>query len=48
VVMDICKNYFEYKCSTMCGFPEITLEVRGHQRERLSSRALRSASTPRM
>ena len=26
VVMDICKNYFEYKCCTMCGFPEITLE----------------------
>merc|ERR550514_946458 len=26
VVMDICKNYFTYKCSTMCGFPSITLE----------------------
>eukprot|EP01052_Picozoa_sp_SAG31_P036156 SAG31_NODE_4471_length_3205_cov_2.753059_2_plen_343_part_00 len=26
VVMDICKNYFEYKCCTMCGFPQITLE----------------------
>jgi hypothetical protein len=26
VVMDICKNYFDYKCSTCCGFPEITLE----------------------
>ena len=26
VVMDICKNYFEYKCSTKCGFPEVTLE----------------------
>jgi hypothetical protein len=25
-VMDICKNYFSYKCSTMCGFPSITLE----------------------
>ena len=25
-VMDICKNYFDYKCTTMCGFPEITLE----------------------
>jgi len=26
VVMDICKNYFTYKCMTMCGFPSITLE----------------------
>jgi hypothetical protein len=26
VVMDICKNYFSYKCQTLCGFPEITLE----------------------
>ena len=25
-IMDICKNYFDYKCMTMCGFPEITLE----------------------
>ena len=25
-IMDICKNYFDYKCTTMCGFPEITLE----------------------
>jgi hypothetical protein len=25
-IMDICKNYFSYKCSTCCGFPEITLE----------------------
>lgn len=25
-IMDICKNYFDYKCSTECGFPEITLE----------------------
>jgi len=24
--MDICKKYFEYKCYTRCGFPEITLE----------------------
>eukprot|EP01052_Picozoa_sp_SAG31_P017613 SAG31_NODE_1213_length_9359_cov_4.298164_8_plen_100_part_00 len=26
VVMDICKNYFGFKCGTLCGFPEITLE----------------------
>jgi len=26
VVMNICKNYFDYRCSTLCGFPEITLE----------------------
>lgn len=26
VVMDICKNYFSYRCTTECGFPEITLE----------------------
>jgi hypothetical protein len=26
VVMDVCKNFFSYKCLTMCGFPEITLE----------------------
>ena len=25
-VMDICKNYFTYKCSTRCGFPKITLD----------------------
>ena len=25
-IMDICKNYFDYKCMTMCGFPEISLE----------------------
>eukprot|EP01084_Bolivina_argentea_P074193 134621_1 len=24
-IMDICKNYFEYKCWSKCGFPEITL-----------------------
>ena len=24
--MDIMKSYFEYKCSTCCGFPSITLE----------------------
>ena len=24
--MDICKNYFAYRCSTFCGFPQITLE----------------------
>ena len=28
-IMDICKNYFSYKCSTCCGFPEITLEGTG-------------------
>jgi len=26
VVMGICKHFFEYKCQTLCGFPEITLE----------------------
>jgi len=26
VVMDVCKNYFSYRCTTFCGFPEITLE----------------------
>ena len=26
VVMDICKNYFVFECTTRCGFPEITLE----------------------
>ena len=26
VVMDICKNYFDYRCRTKCGFPQITLE----------------------
>lgn len=26
VVMDICKHYFGYKMSTLCGFPKITLE----------------------
>lgn len=26
VVMDICKNYFDFRCCTDCGFPEITLE----------------------
>ena len=25
-IMDICKNYFSYKCRTCCGFPEITLD----------------------
>eukprot|EP01084_Bolivina_argentea_P196956 337606_1 len=25
-IMDICKNYFEYRCSTCCGFPQITLD----------------------
>eukprot|EP00747_Dinoflagellata_sp_TGD_P162443 gnl/TRDRNA2_/TRDRNA2_180066_c0_seq1.p1 gnl/TRDRNA2_/TRDRNA2_180066_c0~~gnl/TRDRNA2_/TRDRNA2_180066_c0_seq1.p1 ORF type:complete len:503 (-),score=116.03 gnl/TRDRNA2_/TRDRNA2_180066_c0_seq1:90-1481(-) len=30
VVMDICKNYFDYKCTTMCGFPEITMEGSEH------------------
>ena len=25
-IMEICKNYFDYSCRTMCGFPEITLE----------------------
>ena len=24
-IMDICKNYFEYRCCTKCGFPQITL-----------------------
>lgn len=26
VVMDICKNFFSYRCTTKCGFPQITLE----------------------
>ena len=26
VVMDICKNFFSFQMSTMCGFPSITLE----------------------
>eukprot|EP01083_Nonionella_stella_P010013 28614_1 len=25
-IMDICKSYFEYRCRTMCGFPEVTLD----------------------
>lgn len=25
-VMDVCKSFFTYKCSTMCGFPSITME----------------------
>ena len=25
-VMDICKNYFSYKCCTSCGFPSVVLE----------------------
>ena len=25
-VMDICQNYFDYCCTTSCGFPSITLE----------------------
>merc|ERR1719195_2295745 len=25
-IMDICKNYFSYRCYTMCGFPQITLD----------------------
>merc|ERR550525_2325282 len=25
-IMDICKNYFEYRSVTMCGFPQITLD----------------------
>jgi len=25
-VMDICKNFFDYKCTTSCGFPSVTLE----------------------
>ena len=25
-IMDICKNFFDFKCMTLCGFPEITLE----------------------
>eukprot|EP00483_Globobulimina_turgida_P002237 UN02239 len=25
-IMDICKNYFSYRCMTLCGFPQITLD----------------------
>ena len=25
-IIDICKNYFEYRCTTMAGFPQITLD----------------------
>eukprot|EP00487_Bulimina_marginata_P012455 TRINITY_DN8736_c0_g1_i2.p1 TRINITY_DN8736_c0_g1~~TRINITY_DN8736_c0_g1_i2.p1 ORF type:complete len:239 (-),score=21.83 TRINITY_DN8736_c0_g1_i2:231-947(-) len=25
-IMDICKNYFAYRCSTCCWFPQITLD----------------------
>jgi len=25
-IMDICKNYFSYRCRTCCGFPQITLD----------------------
>merc|ERR1712232_402736 len=24
--MDICKNYFDFRCSTCCGFPELTID----------------------
>ena len=29
-VMDACKHYFSYKCTTFCGFPSITLEGTAH------------------
>eukprot|EP01083_Nonionella_stella_P013084 36911_1 len=25
-VMDICKNYFDFRCSTCCGFPQVTID----------------------
>ena len=38
-IMDICKNYFSYKCHTHCGFPEITLDGKKEDWIRLKEKA---------
>jgi hypothetical protein len=48
VVMDICKHYFDFKMSTCCGFPEITLEGTVEDWQRLhhaSERLLRRCTS---
>ena len=41
-IMDICKNYFDYKCMTMCGFPEVSLEGTEADWRMLKEECLRS------
>jgi hypothetical protein len=33
-VMDVLQNYFEYRVSTLCGFPSITLEGQLEDRQK--------------